>query len=59
MKTLEHNLYIEVQDTPDGQKILDELVVWLCGLKHEYPKAYLNGWIGPVKETKKKSKKSK
>jgi hypothetical protein len=58
-KSVERNLYIEVEDTDDGDKILSELVSWLCDLKYRYPKAYLNGWIGPVKETKKRSKKTK
>ena len=59
-KTIERNIYLEVQDTTDGNKILDELVYWLTGLKHRNPEAYLNGWMGPVTKSKKpKTKKSK
>lgn len=53
-KTIESSLYIEVEDSPDGEKIIDELAIWLMDLKHRYPQAYLNGWIGPAKGSKKK-----
>ena len=48
-QSTERNLYIEVESTVDGEKIINELVYWLADIKNRYPKAYLNGWIGPVK----------
>jgi hypothetical protein len=46
--TIERNLYIEVADTPEGNAILTELVMWLSAKRDSIH--YLNGWIGPVDE---------
>jgi hypothetical protein len=50
-QTIERNIYIEVEDSPEGQKILESFVFLLTALQAN--KAYLNGWIGPVPKTKK------
>ena len=44
-KTIERQLYIQVQDTPEGNAILARLVTLLSESRHD--KAYLNGWMGP------------
>ena len=45
-KTIERQLYIEVEDNPEGLKVIQELVEWLTNKRDN--KSYLNGWIGPV-----------
>jgi hypothetical protein len=57
MKTIEVNLYIEVEDSEEGKKIIDNLVITLSELR--YNKAYLNGWMAPVESPKPKKSKSK
>lgn len=47
-KTIEINLYMQVEDNAEGQKIIDDLKMLLTELR--YNKSYLNGWIGPANE---------
>lgn len=46
-KTVESSIYLEVTDDVEGQKIIDAFVKLLT--ESRYNPAYLNGWIGPVK----------
>jgi hypothetical protein len=50
-KTIERSLYIEVKDNSEGLDILNELVKMLTDFRNR--KAYLNGWIGPVRKESK------
>jgi hypothetical protein len=46
MKTIERNVYLEVEDSPEGGEILGKFILLLAEVRHN--KAYLNGWIAPL-----------